>query len=90
MRKVYFCISKRKSFSCLFYFSVPCNAGERTHHDQASAILGSNSEEAWEETKEVRLKGETNMAANLLDSATFVNTRKTPALQANISHCLEL
>jgi len=25
--------------------------GERGHHDQASAILDSNSEEVWEETK---------------------------------------
>ena len=25
--------------------------GERAKHDQASAILDSNSEEAWEETK---------------------------------------
>ena len=48
---------------------------ERANFDQASAILDSNSEEAWGETKKrVRLKGEVtgsnvNMAANLRSRA---------------------
>ena len=48
--------------------------------DQASAILDSNSEEAWGETK-MRPRagaGEVNMAANLRPLAL----KKTPALQA--------
>ena len=54
--------------------------------DQASAILDSNSEEAWGETKmrpragvgEVNMAANSNMAANLRPLAL----KKTPALQA--------
>ena len=87
------CINVRHSCASQTSKSLACNAGvfgERAYLDQACAILGSNSEEAWGETKkrprESECYAKTNMAANLLNRALFVNTRKTRALQA--SKCL--
>ena len=59
--------------------------GERAYRDQACAILGSNSEKGWGETKKRPSGAGVGVrvgVTNLLDRALSVNTQKTPALQA--------